>query len=354
MNIYFPLLGFNKSGGVGVLVNIVNHFAEVGYSVSVGVPDYNSIVYYQLGENVDVKIVRTFGSKMLKKIVYFIKQVVIISRCDIVYATSYKTTYYILISKLIFFWRTIRIVYLIQHYEPLSQVKYGNDYGKFTKKLMYYLAELTYRFGFEMIAVSGWIKKMIGNEKIKVIPNGIDLDIYNHPHRTFNKNKIVVGFNYRDIDWKGSELYKSVFDKICLLEGMEPVVLISENTNDSYFSSSRCLYPRNQNDVVSFYRECDLFIYLSMIEGFGLPPLEAMASGCVVLLIDSGGVMEFSIDQYNSFLVSGSQDDITNKLMLLLKNASLRKQTSYNAVSTANNFKIKKMLNQHLNYLNLN
>jgi len=64
--------------------------------------------------------------------------------------------------------------------------------------------------------------------------------------------------------------------------------------------------------------------------------------------------MEYSIDQYNSFLVSGNQDDITKKLMFLLNNVSLKKQTSYNAVSTANNFKINKMLNQHLNYLNLN
>ena len=55
---------------------------------------------------------------------------------------------------------------------------YGNNYNKFSKKLMYYLAELTYRFGFEMIAISGWIKKMIGNETIKVIPCGINLDIY--------------------------------------------------------------------------------------------------------------------------------------------------------------------------------
>ena len=353
MNVYFPLLGFNKSGGVGMVVNIVNHFAESGYCVSVGVPDYNSKVYYQFGENVEVKIVKTFGCKVLKKLMYFIKQVVVISQWDIVFATSYKTAYYILISKLIFFWRRIRIIYLIQHYEPLSQAKHGNDYNKFTKKFMYYLALLTYRFDFEMIAVSGWIKKMIGNDKVKVIPNGINLDIYNHPNRTFDENKIVVGFNYRNIDWKGSKLYKGVFDKICLLEGIETVVLISDDTNDSYFSSSRCIYPRNQSDVVSFYRECDVFLYLSVIEGFGLPPLEAMACGCVVFLIDSGGVMEFSIDQYNSFLVSESQDDITKKLMLLQNNVFLMKTTSYNAVSTANNFKIERMVNQYLKFLNI-
>jgi len=352
MNIYFPLLGFNKSGGIGQIMIIANHFAESGYCVSVGVPDYHSEVYYKLVDNVDVKLVRTSGGKILRKIIYFIKQVFIISRWDIVFATSYKTAYYIFISKLIFFWRKTRIIYLIQHYEPLSQVKYGNDYNKFSKKLMYYLAELTYRFGFEMIAISDWIKKMIGNETIKVIPCGINLDIYNHRYRTFDENKIVVGFNYRNIDWKGAKLYKTVFDKISVLEGIETVVFISEDTNNSYFSRSKCLYAPNQNDVASFYRECDVFLYLSTIEGFGLPPLEAMACGCVVLLIDSGGVMEYSIDQYNSFLVTNSQDDIINKLELLLNDVSLRKQTSFNAVRTANNFKIERMVSQYIDYLN--
>ena len=46
-------------------------------------------------------------------------------------------------------------------------------------------------------------------------------------------------------------------------------------------------------------------------------------------------------------------DYIVKKLQFLLNNVTLRKTTSHNAVSTANNFKIEKMLSQHLNYLNL-
>jgi glycosyltransferase involved in cell wall biosynthesis len=214
------------------------------------------------------------------------------------------------------------------------------------------MAELTYRFGFEMIAVSGWIKKMIGQKRVKVIANGIDLDIFNHGHRTFEGNKIVVGFNYRDIDWKGAELHKTVYDQLYLLDGFEILVLISENIKDSYFKGTRCVYAQDQNDVASFYRECDVFLHFSTIEGFGLPPLEAMACGCVVLLTDSGGVMEYSIDQYNSLLVSVDPADIINKLEHLRNNVSLRKRVSFNAVSTAKNFKIEKMLNLYVDYFN--
>jgi len=38
-----------------------------------------------------------------------------------------------------------------------------------------------------------------------------------------------------------------------------------------------------QEDLPAFYREADLFLYLSHYEGFGIPILEAFASGCPVI-----------------------------------------------------------------------
>lgn len=40
------------------------------------------------------------------------------------------------------------------------------------------------------------------------------------------------------------------------------------------------------------YREADAFIYPSLYEGFGLPPLEAMACGCPVLLSHAASLPE--------------------------------------------------------------
>jgi glycosyltransferase involved in cell wall biosynthesis len=42
----------------------------------------------------------------------------------------------------------------------------------------------------------------------------------------------------------------------------------------------------NDDDLRSLYTHCELFVYPSVYEGFGLPPLEAMAAGSPVVASD--------------------------------------------------------------------
>lgn len=47
-----------------------------------------------------------------------------------------------------------------------------------------------------------------------------------------------------------------------------------------------------QEDLPTWYRAATVFVYPSLFEGFGLPPLEAMACGCPVLASSDGAVGE--------------------------------------------------------------
>ncbi len=56
-------------------------------------------------------------------------------------------------------------------------------------------------------------------------------------------------------------------------------------------------------ELARLYATCDLFVSASWREGFGLPPLEAMACGAPVVLTDSGGVREYARSGENCLMV---------------------------------------------------
>jgi glycosyltransferase involved in cell wall biosynthesis len=48
----------------------------------------------------------------------------------------------------------------------------------------------------------------------------------------------------------------------------------------------------SDEELPTLYRAADLFVFPSLFEGFGLPPVEAMACGCPVLSSARGGLEE--------------------------------------------------------------
>ena len=48
----------------------------------------------------------------------------------------------------------------------------------------------------------------------------------------------------------------------------------------------------NDNELISLYKNCKAFIFPSLYEGFGIPPLEAMESGCKNIIVSNIEVLE--------------------------------------------------------------
>ena len=57
-----------------------------------------------------------------------------------------------------------------------------------------------------------------------------------------------------------------------------------------------CLFKPDISDMVLVYSQSRFFLSLSENEGFGLPPLESMGSGCVPICRNSGGINSFMTD----------------------------------------------------------
>lgn len=77
-----------------------------------------------------------------------------------------------------------------------------------------------------------------------------------------------------------------------------------------------------QSDLPKLYSSAKIFIYPSLYEGFGLPLLEAMQSGCACLTSNTGALAEVSNN--NAFQIDPlSTDDIINGMERLLIDSNL-------------------------------
>lgn len=99
--------------------------------------------------------------------------------------------------------------------------------------------------------------------------------------------------------------------------------MLSELANS--VAKDRVLVLEDVNDVELpvLYRHCMAFVYPSLAEGFGMPPLEAMASGVPVISADNTGLTEV-IGQAGILVPSRDVDALSKAMSDMMLNPSLR------------------------------
>lgn len=63
------------------------------------------------------------------------------------------------------------------------------------------------------------------------------------------------------------------------------------------------------DEVAILMRNIDVFLDFSIWQAMGLSAMEAMASGCAVVVPNNGGTSDFCVDQHNALIVDSSDDD---------------------------------------------
>lgn len=94
-------------------------------------------------------------------------------------------------------------------------------------------------------------------------------------------------------------------------------------------------------DMPIFYNGCDLFVYPSLYEGFGLPPLEAMSCKAPVISSNLTSIPEVTGDA--AILINPfNNDQLEESLLSVLNCQSLRDELSEKGYSASKNFTWKK------------
>jgi glycosyltransferase involved in cell wall biosynthesis len=108
--------------------------------------------------------------------------------------------------------------------------------------------------------------------------------------------------------------------------------------------------PVDDNDLPWLYRQASVFAYVSAIEGFGLPPLEAMASGVPVVTSNLSALSEICGDA--ALCVDPSRPDrIGAALNSILTNAMLARNLKESGVRLAANYSWEKTASRFIDLI---
>jgi glycosyltransferase involved in cell wall biosynthesis len=200
-----------------------------------------------------------------------------------------------------------------------------------------------------IITVSNFIRNQAVDEfgfdpdKVRVIPNGFDQGLF-HPLQPQDGASVRQRLNLPDrfVLFVGSieprknllnllEAYASLPRS---LRDSTPLVLAGfsgwENTAimrrlKRLRENVRYLGFVEDADLAALYALAELFVYPSFYEGFGLPPLEAMACGCPVLVANTSSLPEVCADAalYTS---PNDAEEMAAAMKRVLENTSLSQE----------------------------
>ena len=95
------------------------------------------------------------------------------------------------------------------------------------------------------------------------------------------------------------------------------------------------------SDLGCFYRNASLFVYPSFMEGFGIPPLEAMQCGCPVLTSDTSSLPE--VVRYSEMMFDPQDvNQISEKCIQILRDPAYREENIGKGIKNAERFSWRK------------
>ncbi len=104
-------------------------------------------------------------------------------------------------------------------------------------------------------------------------------------------------------------------------------------------------------EVLKHFNQADIFVMPSLIEGFGIVFLEAMAAGVPAIGSSLGGTRELITDGINGFLVKPLDvQNLAQKICMLLENKPLREQIVTQGYQTIRHFTLKQMVERTTAY----
>jgi len=199
-----------------------------------------------------------------------------------------------------------------------------------------------------------------------VITPGIDFQVFRKENKKLNLCHPALLYVGRIVKHKGVDMLLNAFELVLKKIPQAHLYIIGKFDNDDYSELVKQRVGEIGNiyllghlpveDVILYYKSADLFTCASIYEGFGMPFMEAQASGLPCVGFNTASIPEVVIDNETGILVKTKDTKAFSEAVIdLLSNSRKREQLSKNGIENARNYdwaEIVKKLHTEYNKLN--
>ncbi len=201
----------------------------------------------------------------------------------------------------------------------------------------------TWQYPMKKIVISKDLYKIASDNKINdvtYVPNAIDLDKYK-VIKAVNERQDVIAMMYSEDPLKGCKYGLGALVDLKRRHSSINVVLFGKEPRPKSIPGWIAYYenPEQKFLVEKIYNHAKYFICPSIYEGWGLPAMESMACGAVLITSDCGGIRDFAVDRHNALICEPkSTNGIMKCVEELLENEELARKLVTNALNDIKSF----------------
>lgn len=219
-----------------------------------------------------------------------------------------------------------------------------------------------------VITVSNYTKSEIlklsniSSHKIKVIYEGVDHKVFRPRKRIIGLEKFGLPKDKKVIAYVGNEeprknmgtLFKAISDvsrhiRVMLIRNGSPTRRCFHLIRDYGLENSVIyLNVKSDLDLALLYNTADIFVYPSLYEGFGIPLVEAMASGIPIVASNKTSIPEIIADAGCYLNDPLDADELSQKIMKVLVDKDLKLELIRRGLKRARIFSWNRMVKETL------
>jgi glycosyltransferase involved in cell wall biosynthesis len=195
--------------------------------------------------------------------------------------------------------------------------------------------------------------------KVYSIPNSVDTDIFRpvsletkyalREKLDLPKDKLLVIFTGRLVSYKGLPLLLEVWKQIAREHPQAALILVGGGSMDMYNAETqlkeyvaanqlvdKVFFSGEVKNVHEYLQACDLFVFPTQKEAFGISVIEAMACGLPVIATQVGGLKDILVHGQNGWVIQPNhKEDLYQALNRLISDKELAGSLGKSALRTA-------------------